>query len=326
MKEETEVKEQSKRPDARELQEASMKTARRIAIALKSAWKIYRRSLTGLTGMGIVLGFLVVAITAPWTAPYDAEFKAPSLDTFIADYAFRDLPSDSNWTEILGLTSSSKDRPLERVMVYSEEGRTTVYPTSFGISEETGKIGIEIDEPSTEQLPAEADYLDNVHFYKSFFFVLNSNQEGDNGSATLYEYDYDFLYIREHEIPFVPLYRSNLWNGFSPLYQVGRLALAFADDHNVWMINKRPPDITEPGLDGVTFTNNLTIANATIVGNPLVVDGDFANGSMLIVPTDVGLRAYDLNVTKSLLTGKVHSITIDTLRWESNYTIDGEAF
>ena len=49
MKEETEVNEQSKRPDARELQEASMKTARRIAIALKSTWKIYRRSLTGLT-------------------------------------------------------------------------------------------------------------------------------------------------------------------------------------------------------------------------------------------------------------------------------------
>ncbi|MGB2826379.1 MAG: hypothetical protein WBC49_07080, partial [Thermoplasmata archaeon] len=326
MNEKNEVKEQPKRPDARDLQDASIKTAKRVAIALAGTWKIYRRSLTGVTGLGIVLGFLVIAITAPWTAPYDADFKAPSVDTFIADYAFRDLPSDSNWTEVLGLTSSARERPLERVMIYSEEGKATVYPVTFGIGEETGNIGIEIGEPSTEQLPAGADYLDYTHFYKSFFFVLDSDQEGDNGSATLYEYDYDFLYIREHEIPFVPLYRSNLWNGFSPLYQVGRLALAFADDHNVWMINKRPPDFTEPGLDDVTFTNNLTIDNATIVGNPLVVDGDFANGSMLLIPTDVGLRAYDLNVTKSSLTGKVLSVTIDALRWESDYSVEGEEF
>ncbi|MGB2581806.1 MAG: ABC transporter permease subunit [Thermoplasmata archaeon] len=326
MNEKNEVKEQPKRPDARDLQDASIKTAKRVAIALAGTWKIYRRSLTGVTGLGIVLGFLVIAITAPWTAPYDADFKAPSVDTFIADYAFRDLPSDSNWTEVLGLTSSARERPLERVMIYSEEGKATVYPVTFGIGEETGNIGIEIGVPSTEQLPAGADYLDYTHFYRSFFFVLDSDQEGDNGSATLYEYDYDFLYIREHEIPFVPLYRSNLWNGFSPLYQVGRLALAFADDHNVWMINKRPPDFTEPGLDDVTFTNNLTIDNATIVGNPLVVDGDFANGSMLLIPTDVGLRAYDLNVTKSSLTGKVLSVTIDALRWESNYSVEGEEF
>ena len=88
------------------------------------------------------------------------------------------------------------------------------------------------------------------------------------------------MYLREHEIPFVPLYSSNLWNGYSPLYQVGRLALAFADEHNVWMISKRPPDITEPGLDAVTFINTLSIPNATIVGNPLVVDGDFEDGSL----------------------------------------------
>ncbi len=326
MKEKTEVTEQSKRPDARDLQDAGIKTAKRVAIALAGTWKIYRRSLTGMIGMGIVLGFLVVAVTAPWTAPYDADFKAPAVDTFIADYAFRDLPSDNNWTEVLGLTSSARERPLERVMIYSEEGKVTIYPTTFGISEETNEIGIVIEESSTEQLPAEADYLDYAHFSQSFFFVLNSDNEKDNQSATLYEYTYDFLYVREHEIPFVPLYKSNLWNGYSPLYQVGRLALAFADDHNVWMINKRPPDISESSREGATFTNNLTISNATIVGNPLVVDGDFANGSMLIVPTDIGLMAYDLNVTKSLLTGKVLNVTIDALRWESDYSVEGEAF
>jgi len=324
--EKTEVEEQPTRPDARDIQEAGLKTARRIAIALAGTWKIYRRSLTGMIGMGIVFGFLVIAVTAPWTAPYDAHFKAPAVDTFVADYAFRDLPSDTNWTTVLGLTSSSKDRPLERVMIYSEEGTVIVYPVTFGIGEVSEEIGIEIDEPSTEQLPAGADYLEYTHFSQSFFFVLNSDHEVGNQSATLYEYTYDFLYVREYEVPFVPLYKSNLWNGYSPLYQVGRLALAFADDHNVWMINKRPPDISESSREGATFTNNLTISDATIVGNPLVVDGDFANGSMLFVPTDVGLRAYDLNVTKSLLTDKVLNVTIDALRWVSNYSVEGETF
>ncbi|MGB2825952.1 MAG: hypothetical protein WBC49_04875, partial [Thermoplasmata archaeon] len=180
MNEKNEVEELSKKPDARDLQEAGLKTARRIAIALAGTWKIYRRSLTGVTGLGIVLGFLVIAITAPWTAPYDADFKAPSVDTFVADYAFRDLPSESNWTEVLGLTSSARERPLERVMIYSEEGKATVYPVTFGIGEETGNIGIEIGESSTEQLPAGADYLEYTHFYRSFFFVLKSDLEGDN--------------------------------------------------------------------------------------------------------------------------------------------------
>jgi len=319
---------QPKKTDARgELQEASMKTFRRILVALRGTWKIYRRSLTGVTGLGIVFGFFIIAITAPWTAPYDRDFKAPAVDTFIADYATRDLPENVNWSRVIGLTASEKDRPLERVMIYSaDEGSVIGYPVTRGIGEETDEIGIEIGSPAAIELPANLRYLEYAHFYRSFFFVLSPDGEGENATATLYEYDYDFIYLREHEVPFVPLYSSNLWNGFSPLYQVGRLALAFADEHNVWMINKRPPDFTEPGIDGVTFTNSLTIPNATIVGNPLVVDGDFANGSMLFVPTDEGIKAYSLNLTRAALTDRVLDITIDRLEWESNHTIDGETF
>ena len=317
----------SKGPDARELQEASMRTVRQLLVAFRGTWKIYRRSLTGITGLGIVFGFFVIAITAPWTAPYDADFKAPAIDTFIADYATRELPPEVNWSLVKGLTSSERSRPLEGIMVYSaDEGTVIEFPVTRGIGEETEEIGIEIGSPTTIDLPAQAIYLEYAHFYRSFFFVLNANEDGENATSTLYEYDYDFVYLREHEIPFVPLYSSNLWNGFSPLYQVGRLAIAFADEHNVWLFNKRPPDITEPGIDGVAFTNNLTFPNSTIVGNPLVVDGDFENGSMLIVPTDVGIKAFGLNLTKSVLTGKVIDISIEGLVWETNHTLDGEEF
>ena len=322
--EEEERKPSMKRPDPRDLQEAGMRTAKRLAKAFRATWKIYRRSAIGVAGLAIVLGFFFIALTAQWIAPYDKDFKAPAIDTFIADYASRNLTDDSNWSRVIGLTSPQRDHPLERLMIYSEEGNVTIFPVSQGISEETGEPGIEIGAPSTVELPAEALYLEFAHFYRSFFFVLQENEGG--GNSTLYEYNYDFFYLREHDIPFVPKYTSNLWNGFSPLYQVGRLSLAFADDHNVWMISKRPPTVAEPGIDSITFINELEVTNATVIGNPLVVDGDFANGSMLIVPTDVGLRAYTLNLTRSVLTGTITNVTIGDLQWEENYTIDGEEF
>jgi peptide/nickel transport system permease protein len=309
--------------EATDLQKAGIKTARRLVVALKGTWKIYRRSKTGVAGLIIVFGFFFVALTADWIAPYDSDFKAPSIDTFEADNATRALPAGHNWTKILGLTSDeNKDRPLERIMTYSPDGEVVIFPVTEGWNEETDQIGIEVSSPASFKLPEDAIYLEYAHFYPSFFFVGVVDPNGV--TSTLYEYDYDFSYITEHDIPFVPFYTSNLWNGFSPLYQAGRLSLAFADDHNIWLISKRPPESYE--LESETFINNLTISGATIVGNLLVVDGDFDNGSMVIVPTDVGIMAYDLNVTKHPLTNRVLDISIEGLRWQSNYTIDGEAF
>jgi peptide/nickel transport system permease protein len=324
LKNEDEEQPQSRGREARDLQDAGMKTAKKMARALAGTWKIYRRSKTGVAGLAIVFGFLFVALTAQWIAPYDSTFKAPAIDTFIADYATRELPVDNTWLKAVGLTSPVKDRPLERIMVYSEEGPAIVYPVSEGIGEETGEIGIEIYGPATVDLPGNSTYLEYAHFYRSFFFVLVPQPE--NSTATLYEYDYDFFYLREHTIPFVPKYSSNLWNGYAPLYQIGRLALVFADDHNVWMINKRPPEFTEPGIDGVAFINNFTISNATIVGNPLVVDGDFRDGSMLFVPTDIGIKAYGLVITRHPLTSRILDISVGEMRWQSNYTVDGEEY
>jgi peptide/nickel transport system permease protein len=324
LKDNEEKEPQSFSREAKDLQEASIKTVRRLAIAFRNTWKIYRRSKTGVAGLAIVAAFFFVALTAQWIAPYDSDFKAPATDTFVADYATRDLPEEHNWSKVMGLTSPVKDRPLERIMTYSADGSVIIYPVTYGINEETGQIGIVVSAPAMFELPEDSAYLNYAHFYRSFFFVevLDSN----GLTATLYEYDYDFVYLREHDIPFVPRYTSNLWNGFSPLYQAGRLCLAFADDHNVWVISKRPPEITEPGLDGVTYINNLTISGATIVGNPLVVDGEFDNGSMVIVPTDMGIMAYDMNVSRHPLTNRILDITIEGLRWQTNYTVDGEEY
>ena len=305
-----------------DLQEAGLRAFGRFAKGFMGTWKLYRQSKTGLMGLGIVVAFFVMAAFAPWLAPYDRDFRAPAIDTFVADYATRDLPTERNWSTVMGLTASMRDHPLQRIMVYSADGMGIVYPVTEGIGEETGELGIVIGSPVAVPLPANVSYMNYVHFSTTFFFFLNTTS--DNG-ATLYEYDNVFGYVREYNLPFVPKYESNLWNGFSFVVQTARLAVAFADDHNVWLLDKRPPTAFEPGIDSVNFVNNITISDATIIGNPLVVDGDFENGSMLIVPTDAGIRAYKLNVTKHPISMRVIDIKIGDRAWVGNYTTaDGD--
>jgi hypothetical protein len=145
-------------------------------------------------------------------------------------------------------------------------------------------------------------------------------------TSTFLEYDSDYSISGEYEIPFVPAHRSNLWNAYSMIFTSGRLALLLADDHEMWMINKRPPSIYDLEQTPVTFTSTLTISNATILGNLLVVDGIFENGSMVIVPTDIGLMAFDIEVVKSELTGNVLDISFGQFRWLGEYFADDATF
>ena len=320
----------AKAPEAGDLQVASRRALRKFGRGFRNTWKMYRESKTGLAGLAIVLGFFIVAVFAPWLAPYDDDFKAPSVDTFIADYASMNLTAEGNWTKVLGLTSGHRDHPLERVLGYSQEGVALVFPVSEGTSELTGEPGIVVGSPTTVNLPANATYMTQVHYTTSFLFIMNTTEEG----AMLYQYSSyiatpsaaPFDLVSTYNLSFTPKYNSNLWNGFSFVVQNARLAIVFADDHNLWMLNKRPGGVFEPGVDAVDFVNRMTIDDATIVGNPLVVDGDFENGSMMLVPTDLGIRAYELNITASVLTGTVTNITIGDMAWSRNYTIGNRTF
>ena len=193
-----------------ELQEVGQRAVKRVVNGFLNTWKLYRQSKTGVAGLSIALGFVFIAAFAPWLAPYDRDFKAPAIDTFIADYASRNLTADQNWSKILGLTSDQRDHPLERVLAYSEEGTSMVYPVTYGISEETGQIGIVVGTPSTVNLPANATYLTSTHFSTSFLFALSETPGSGGTTSTLYEYSYAFEYVTEHEIPFVPKFHSNL--------------------------------------------------------------------------------------------------------------------
>lgn len=300
-----------------QLADQSQKILRKMMRSFKATWKLYRSSKTGLAGLGIVIGFLVMAVFAPILAPYNVDFTAPAEDIFVADSEAVSLETEgAYWTTPMGLTAPTRENTLERVMVYSNNtGQVQV----FGVRDEGGIV---IDLPVTDQFVPEAGYINYAHFTESIFFVL----DGDK----LREYEYYSFNPRTdsadeaivHEIGFTPIYSSNLWNGYSIILQQARLALAFADEHNVWLMDMRP----RTGVDPVdrTFESNITISNATIVGSPLVMDGLFNNGSMLIVPTDAGIMAFNITVVRSIFTGTVTNVYIGGLRWMKPYQYVGD--
>jgi len=233
------------------------------------------------------------------------------------------LEASLSWDFVLGMTKDYLDHPLEGILVYSTDGTTLVIPAEDGIVESTGEPGIVVGTPTSHELAPGAEYMEYTHYAgQSLLIVLSGSEVG--GTSTLYGYRDNLELAYEYEIPFDPKYVSNLWNGYSwMIVQDGRLALAFADDHEIWMMNMCPPSIYDPSGGPRTYTDSITISNATILGNPLVVDGDFSNGSMLFVPTSLGLMAFDINVSTSDVTGDVLDVSIGEFRWMGDYFADG---
>lgn len=300
------------------VQERGQRVLRTALRSFGKTWKLYRGSLTGMVGLGIVAGFFFMATFADYISPYDTDFTAPAQDIFIADHATADLVGHLNWTTPMGLTEASRESTLKRVLVSSDEGTTLIYPVDAGLSPTTGEPGLLIYDPEVRQLPKNVSYLNYAHFTTSFFFVLDG--------SVLHEYYYNSLIDSnvEYDLNFEPTFVSNLWNGYSIVLTQARLAIAFADEHEVFLVSKRPPTVID--VQTKTYVSNVTIHDATIISNPLVIDGSFDNGSMIIIPTDRGIMAYRINVTKGALTGFVSDVRIGERMWLSNYSVDGEAF
>jgi peptide/nickel transport system permease protein len=293
-------------------------TLRKLMRGPARTWKLYRSSKTGLAGFGIVLGFLIMAVFAPFISPYTPEYRAPAEDVFYANNVELDLGVHYNWSAPIGLVADTREEQLIGLMVSSADaGKALIYEVSPGAQE------IEIKGPTTYTLPVGFDYIEYVHFPRvagetSYFLI----QDGH----TVFEYADNLIDLNvEWDLGFEPKFISNLWNGYTPALRFARLALVMADEHNVWLYDKVPRDAL--GFFPVrTFTDSITISDETIIGNPLVVDGDFENGSVVIIPTSSDLRAYRIDVAKSPLTGIVQNITLGAQIWRKNYTLNGASF
>jgi len=293
----------------------SRKLLRKLAKSFKATWRLYKGSKSGLAGLGIVFGFVFMAVFAPIISPYDPEFKAPGEDIFIADSASFDLATQRDWSMPIGLTETARERQLERILVYSPQGEAKIFPVR-------DENGIVISVPEYRTVQPNTTYLNYVHFYTTFFIAVTQV----NGVDMLLEYDYNLIQnplLPEWTIPFTPKYFSNLWNAYSIVLTDGRMAFVLADDHNIWLISKRPPNAIDNTVR--TYASNITIPE-TIIGNPLVVDALFKNGSMIIVPTDAGIIAYDLNISRGVITGYVNDVSIGERRWLAEYEVEGEPF
>lgn len=294
---------------------------------LLRTWRLYRTSKMGLIGLGLVLAFFFMAGFASVISPYTTGFRAPAEDIFIADFANLDLTEKLNWTTPIGLTTPSISENLSRIMVYSTEGETKVFPVVSGRSDVTGGSGIVVKDSFRRTLPSNLTYINYVHFptpflpsgnsevANAFFFLLQGN--------VLHEYDANLVNGEvQWTIPFVPIYHSNLFNGYTQISNSARMALAFANETTVWLIDKVPsnPLFSTPIT---TFTSNITIPGARIVSSPILMDTLVRAGSVLAVPTDIGLYVYNINVSETTQFGAslVTDVEIGTLLWKSDYTI-----
>ncbi len=280
-------------------------------------WKLYRSSKTGLVGLGIVLGFLFVATFAPIISPYDADFRAPAEDVFYANNVELVLNQQYNWSAPVGLTEDTREEALYGVMLYSKDvGKALIFPVTTGVQE------IDVQAPTIYSLPVGFDYIEYVHFPRvtgetSFFLVRDG--------AIVYEYTSNLIDLNiEYDLGFEPKYISNLWNGYAVNYRAGRMALVMADEHNIWFYEKVPRDMDN--FQTRTFTDTLRIDDETIIGNPSVVDGDYDNGSVMIVPTSSDIRAYRIDVQKTNLSETVVDIQLGAMIWRKNYTLDGSEY
>jgi len=282
-------------------------------------WKLYRSSKTGLVGLGIVLAFLIMATFAPIISPYDADFRAPAEDVFYANNVELAIDEQYNWSALMGLLADTREEQLIGMMLYSSDaGKALIYPIGTGTQE------ILVDFPTIFTVPQGLSYIEHVHFPRmpgeTSYFLIQDEQ-------TVYEYSSNLIDLNvEWNLGFEPKYISNLWNGYTLALKDSRLAIVMADEHNVWLYDKVPRDTKGIYPYVRTFTDSMTIEDVSIIANPLVVDGDFDNGSMIIIPTTSDLRAYRIDVSKTLLTDVVENIQLGPQIWRKNYTIDGEEF
>jgi len=96
---------------------------RRFVRSFKNGFKLYWESWLGRIGLGIVIFFVIIAIFAPWIAPYTPEFRAPNIDIFIPyEYPINhEVPNDFNVAVYCTTPSKLDVNGISWVAVYNNE-------------------------------------------------------------------------------------------------------------------------------------------------------------------------------------------------------------
>ncbi|NIP35876.1 MAG: hypothetical protein GWN18_13025, partial [Thermoplasmata archaeon] len=297
--------------------------------SFRRGWKLYKQSKAGLLGLGIMLGFVFMAVFAPWIAPYDLDFLAPQEDVFKSDTVWEDIaanaslglddPMAENWYPPVGVSGTER---LEQILIFTDGGHAIRYDVD-DVALEGGR-GLQITGNTTFIIPENITRIERTYFIREHFTAY----AGD----TIYELTYDNMAIRtEVPLDFEPIWYSNVWNRWSPQNNVGEYLQCFCNETTLAMYARIPPNpnygefrerrfYEKVDMDDFNETNGTRIIGEPIMLNvPLVV-----NGSLMVVPTDEGIVAFFLDYNR---TGtRVRWVAIGDPVWDITYEEIGLEF
>lgn len=295
----------------------------------RQTWALYKRSKIGLAGLAIMSTFIIMAVFAPIIAPYDPMFAAPNEDVFVANFVTRALDGtgtgmvidarNETWHNPIRVLGESPNFNLRVITTYSSEGHAVKYNVIV-VTQAQVAVGIDLVQPSVYTIPNETSFMEYVYFAGNPFFATVAG-------STYWELDLgDFSEIRSRNITFVPTYLSNVW-WINRTLAVGddNYCFAMANSSTIFMVAKSMPrtEFGEPErifYDWVNVThpsNNQT--ELSIIGDPIViVDKLLDNGTLMLVPTDKTLIAYEIVVDETPF--KTNSVSIGDPVWYKDYS------
>ncbi len=297
--------------------------------SFRRGWKLYKQSKAGLLGLGIMFGFVFMAVAAPLIAPYDLDFLAPQEDVFKSDTVWEEIgandslgltdPMSEFWHAPVGVSGTER---LEQIMIFSSEGHAIRYDVD-DVALEGGR-GLQITGNSTFAIPENITSIQRTYFIREHFTA----QAGD----TMYELTYDDMKIRtEISLDFEPIWYSNVWNRWSPQNNQGEYLQCFCNETTLGMYARIPPNpnygeflerrfYEKVDLDDFNETNGTVVIGEPIMLNVPLVE----NGSLMVVPTDRGLVAFLLDINRT--GSRIRWVAIGDPVWDITYEEIGLEF
>jgi cyclophilin family peptidyl-prolyl cis-trans isomerase/outer membrane protein assembly factor BamB len=206
-----------------------------------------------------------------------------------------DDPASVTWRSPIGWTSSER---LEEIIIYSEEG----HAIKFGVDATRlpqGGRGLAIVSQSNHNIPEGVDHILPLQFMDPMFLALSGE--------TLYELDQtDMEPMAEIALDFSPQWHSNLWNRWSLVNTQGELLFVMAGEDTVALYAKIPPNPAYGEIRERRFYEYVSLddyddtSGSKVIGEPIVLNVPLEdNGSLIVVPTDHGIAALDLEYNVS---------------------------
>jgi peptide/nickel transport system permease protein len=307
---------------------------------LRQTWKLYKRSKIGLIGLTIMIGFVVVAVFAPIIAPYDPMFAAPNEDVFAADFTTQSLNAtgtgiqidsvNETWHEPVLKWMPPPESNLVSILAYSSQGHAIRYDVDFVSIESGAALGIEVtlDVPPAFIIPQNTSFMEYVYFRSEYYMAI--------ADSTYWELTFDDLTPkREVNIGFAPVYLSNLWwiPRSAEVVQDEIVCFAMANETTLFLTAKAHPGIGEFTERFFVSSKQVSVPDSNmtdlkIIGDPIIIlDANFDNDTLLIVPTNKALLAYKIDISINiggLLPGLVNDVTIGDLFWYVDYQAIGD--